>query len=72
MSISKKKYKKAYYVGDEKYCHLCNKCFITLNAKMYIYKHMKNGHFKYFCSYTCHNKYLDKLDKKGKKKHEKI
>lgn len=49
-------------------CSECNKDFCTLGFYMkdYAYKIKSDKHIKYFCSYTCYNKYLDRKEKENK------
>ena len=42
--------------GSDKVCAVCKKNFFTFNATDYAWK---NGN-KYFCSYSCLNKYKNK------------
>ena len=41
-----------------RYCEVCGKDFVVQEPKMYRWKKTDGGKLRYFCSYTCQNKYL--------------
>ena len=45
-----------------KKCLECEKLFEVSNPGGYKYTKIVEGHKKYFCGYTCYNKFLKKLN----------
>lgn len=43
-------------IFKETSCDICNKTLVTTDKEHYLYKLMKQGKRKYYCSYTCWRK----------------